>query len=168
MNFFNVSPSHGLQLFMRCSSVGPFIGCSPSGTDRSSVGPHGVTSPASKPALAWAPSLHGATGPARSLLQHGLPTGSQPPSGIPLLWREVLPRLQVESCSTMDLHGLQWDSLPPHGLLHGLQGNLCSGPWSTSSPSFCTDLGVASLAYSHSSVLLEDFFVLFSFLNTLS
>jgi len=30
--------------------------------------------------------------------------------------------LQVEICSTMDLHGLQGDSLPHHGLLHGLQG----------------------------------------------
>jgi len=31
------------------------MGCSPSGTGCSSVGPHGVTSPASKPAPAWAP-----------------------------------------------------------------------------------------------------------------
>jgi len=42
--------------------------------------PHGVMSPASKPAPAWA-SLCGATGPARNLLQHRLPTGSQLPSG---------------------------------------------------------------------------------------
>jgi len=34
-------------------------------------------------------SLHGSAGPGRSLLQHGLPTGSQPPSGIHLLWRGV-------------------------------------------------------------------------------
>jgi len=31
----------------------PFTGCSPSGTGCSSMGPHGVTSPASKPALVW-------------------------------------------------------------------------------------------------------------------
>jgi len=48
--------------------------------------PHGVRSPASKPALALAPL---STGPGRSLLQHGLLTGSQLPSGIHLLWPEV-------------------------------------------------------------------------------
>ncbi|CAM9176874.1 unnamed protein product, partial [Bubo scandiacus] len=45
--------------------------------------------------------------------------------------------------------------LPHHGLPHRLQGNLCSGPWSTSCPSF-TGLGVCrtvSLRYSHSSLL---------------
>jgi len=31
------------------------MGYSPSGTDGSSIGPHGVTSPASKPAPAWVP-----------------------------------------------------------------------------------------------------------------
>jgi len=31
-------------------------------------------------------SLHGSAGPGRSLLQSGLPTGSQPPSDIHLLW----------------------------------------------------------------------------------
>ncbi|KAK4811166.1 hypothetical protein QYF61_019797 [Mycteria americana] len=49
---------------------------------------------------------------------------------------------RVDICSTVDLHGLQGDSLPHHGLHHGLQGNLCSGTWSTSFPSFFTDLGV--------------------------
>ena len=101
-------------------------------------------------------SLHRATGPARSLLQHWLPMGSQPPLGIHLLWRGVLHRLQVDICSTVNLHGLQGDSLPHHGLPHGLQGNLCSGAWSTSSPSFFPDLGVCRvvpLTYSHSSLL---------------
>jgi len=42
--------------------------------------PHRVTSPASKPALAWAPL---SKGPGRNLLQCRLPTGSQPPPGIP-------------------------------------------------------------------------------------
>jgi len=40
------------------------------------------------------------------------------------------------------LQGLQGNNLPHHGLLQGLQGNLCSGPWSTSSPSFFSCLGV--------------------------
>ena len=83
----------------------------------------------------------------RRLGPHGkreLPMGSQPPSGTHLLRRGVLP-------------GLQGDSLPHHGLPHGLQGNLCSGAWSISSPSFCTDLGVCravSFTCSHSSLRL--------------
>ncbi|KAK4821773.1 hypothetical protein QYF61_000834 [Mycteria americana] len=54
--------------------------------------------------------------------------------------RGVLYRLQVDICSTINLHGLQRDSLLHHGLHHGLQGNLCYGTWSTSSPSFFTGL----------------------------
>ncbi|KAK4806787.1 hypothetical protein QYF61_005583 [Mycteria americana] len=46
----------------------------------------------------------------------------------------------MDICSTVDLHGLQRDNLPHHGLYHRLQGNLCFGAWSTSSPSFFTDL----------------------------
>ncbi|KAK4831110.1 LOW QUALITY PROTEIN: hypothetical protein QYF61_015413 [Mycteria americana] len=46
---------------------------------------------------------------------------------------QVLHGLQVEICSTVNLYGLQGDSLPCHGLHHGLQGNLCSSTWSTSS-----------------------------------
>jgi len=107
--------------------------------------PHGVTSPDRKPAPAWA--LRGVTA------SFGC---------IPLLWHGVLPGLQVEICCTMDLHGLQGHSLPRHGLHHRLHGNLCSGTWSTSSPSlFFTDLGVCSvvsLTYSHSSLRLQGFF----------
>ena len=61
----------------------------------------------------------------------------------------------ISTCSTVDLHGLQGDSLSHHGLLHRLQGNICSGAWSTSSPSFFTDLDVwriVSLTFSHSSL----------------
>ncbi|KAK4810727.1 hypothetical protein QYF61_007701 [Mycteria americana] len=46
----------------------------------------------------------------------------------------------------MNLHRLQGDSLPHHSLHHGLQGNLCSGAWSTCSPSFFSDLGERGLA----------------------
>jgi len=103
-------------------------------------------------------SLHGSTGPGRSLLQHGLPMGSQPPSGIHLLRHGVFHSLQVDICSIVNLHGLQGDNLPHHGLHHRLQGkkNFCSSVWSTSSPSFFTDLGVCrvfSLTSSHSSLL---------------
>jgi len=69
-------------------------------------------------------SLHGSTGHGRNLLQHRLPMVSQPLLGIPLLWRGVLHGLQVDICSTMDLRGLQGDSLPHHGLLYGLQGKI--------------------------------------------
>jgi len=95
----------------------------------------------------------GSAAPGRSLLQCRLSIGLQLPSGIPLLrrgvpstgcrWRSATP------WTSMDCR----DSLPHHGLLHGLQGNLCSGTWSTSCPSFCTDLGVCraiSLTSSHS------------------
>ncbi|KAK4827032.1 hypothetical protein QYF61_013166 [Mycteria americana] len=102
--------------------------------------PHRVTSPASKPAPAWAPlSIAPQVLPGTCLLQRGLPTGSQPPSGIHLLWHGVGHGLQMDICSTINPHGLQGDSLPHHGLHQGLQGNLCSGAWSTSSPSFFTD-----------------------------
>jgi len=119
----------------------------------------GVTSPASKPASAWASLSMRPQVLAGACSSVGLSTGSQPPSGIRLLQRWVLP-------------GLQGDSLPHHGL-HRLQGNLCSGAWSTSSPSFFTDVGVCrvvSHTYSQFSVWLQlqlhsNFF---PFLNLLS
>jgi len=102
-------------------------------------------------------SLHGSTGPGKSLVQHGLPTGSQLPSGIHLLPRGVRsPAVhmswQEEICSTMNLDGLQGYNLLHHGLQHELQGkNLCSCISSTSSPSFFTDLDVCHTS-SHSSL----------------
>ncbi|KAK4806885.1 hypothetical protein QYF61_012606 [Mycteria americana] len=53
---------------------------------------------------------------------------------------------RVDICSTVNLHGLQGDNLPHHGLHHRLQGNLCSGSWSTSSPSFFTHLEATPVA----------------------
>ena len=103
-------------------------------------------------------SFHRSTGYARSLLQCGLSRCSQPPLGIHPLRQGILRGLQVDICSSMDLHGLQRDSLPHHGLHHRLQGNLCIR--STSSPScLLTDLGVCrvvSLTYSHSSLRLQN------------
>ena len=129
-----------LILFTSCSSVGPLQGYKSCHQTCSSVGS----------------SLHGATGPARSLLQRGLPTGSQPPSdtftcagvgssSMGCRWRSALPWTSMGARR----------SLAHHGLHHGLQGNLCSGAWSTSFPSFLTDLGlcrVVSLTDSHSSL----------------
>ncbi|KAK4830649.1 hypothetical protein QYF61_012492 [Mycteria americana] len=122
-NFSNVSPSRGLQFFMDCSGMRPFHGVQ---SFRNRLLQHG--SPAGSQVL-----------PAK-LLQCGLPMGSQPPLGIHLLQRGVLHGLQVHICSTVNLHGLQGDSLPHRGLLHKLQGNLCSGTCSISSSSFFTDL----------------------------
>jgi len=99
-NCSSVSPSRGVQLFMNCPSMGPPWGHKPCQQTCSSVG-----SP-----------LHRSTAPAGSQLQCGRSMGSQPPSGIHLLWHGVLPGLQVDICSTIDLHGLQGHSLPHHDL----------------------------------------------------
>jgi len=111
--------------------------------------PHGITSPVSKPAPVWAPLSTGPQFLPANMLQRWLPRGSQPPSDIYLFRHGVFHGLQVGICSTMDLHGLQGNSLPHHGLLHGLQGNLCSSVWSTSSPSSFIDLVSAELFLSH-------------------
>jgi len=57
-------------------------------------------------------SLHGSISPGRSLLQRGLPTESQPPSGIHLLWHGVP--------ST----GCRWRSAPPWTSM-GCRGTAC-------------------------------------------
>jgi len=51
--------------------------------------PHGITSPASKTALAWAPLSTGPQVLAGACSRVGLPMGPQSPSGIHLLWRGV-------------------------------------------------------------------------------
>ncbi|KAM9591174.1 uncharacterized protein ACIBXB_006073 [Morphnus guianensis] len=154
-NFSNVGPSHGLQFFTNCSSMGSF---------------HRVQSFRNRLLQRGSP-----TGPQvlpENLLQHGLLSMGcsscqelAPARGSPWAagsFRAHLPALAWgppqaagwDICSTVDLHGLQGDNLRHHGLHHGVQGNLCSGTYSTSSPSF-TDLGVCrvvSLTYSHSSL----------------
>ena len=138
--------SHGRQFFMNCSSLGPS---------------HGVQSFRNR--LLQCESPAGSQDLSANLLQHGLlspwvhmsrqkPVPAQAPHRVTASFRHPpapaqgpFHGLQVEICSTMDLHGLQGHSLP-----HGLQGNLCSGAWSTSSHSFFTDLGVCrvvSLTY---------------------
>jgi len=147
----------------------PSMGCSPSGTGCSSVGPPWGHKSCQQTCFSVGCSLCGSTGPGRSLLQHRFSVVSQPPSGIHLLQCWVLHGLQVDLCSTVDLQGLQGHSLSHHGLLHGPQGNLCSGAWSTSSPSFFTNLGVCrviSLMYSHSSLLLQFFFPFLKYIIT--
>jgi len=95
-------------LFTNCSSVGPSHGVQ---SFRNGV--HQRGSPTGSQALPanllqhGLLSFHGATGPAKSLLQRGLPMGLNPPSGIHLLRCGVFHALQVDICSTTDLHRLQ-------------------------------------------------------------
>jgi len=66
-NFSSTVPSHGLQFFSNCSSVGPFHMSFPWGAVlQEQTAPSWVT--------------YRSTGPGRSLLQCGLPIGSQTPS----------------------------------------------------------------------------------------
>lgn len=86
-----------------------------------------------------------------------LPSGSQPPFGKHLLWHGVLHRLQVNMCSTVDLHGLLGTSCLTIAFTMRCRGNLCSGFWSISLLFFYTDLGVCRtvlLKNSHSSLQL--------------
>ena len=90
MNLSNMSPSHRLQFFTNCSSMGAFPW---EQSFRNRLLQHGsLTRSQVLPA---------------NLLQHGLPMGSQPPSGIHVFWHGILHRLQMDLCSTLDLHGLQ-------------------------------------------------------------
>lgn len=79
-----------------------------------------VTRPASKHAPLWAPPSTGSQillGV--SYFLHGLPMESQQSLGNPLIQWRVLPGLQMNLCSTINLCGLQGDSLPHHGLHQG-------------------------------------------------
>jgi len=87
-------------------------GCSPSGTGCSSVGPPWGHKPCQQSCSGVGSSLHGSAGPDRSLLQRGLPTGSQPPSGIHLLRHGVPYR------------GYRWTSAPPWTSM-GCRGTTC-------------------------------------------
>ena len=137
-------------------------GCSSSRMDCFHVGPPWGHKSCQQTCFGMGSSLHGSTGPQ---VLPGSCSGVGFPRGHSVLRASTcsgvgssLHGLQVDICSTVELHGLPGDSLPHHGLPHGLQGNLCSGAWSTSSPSFFTDLGVCravSLTYSHSSLRLQ-------------
>jgi len=74
------------NFFTTCSAWVLPTGCSTSGTGCSSMGPPRGHQPCQQTCSSVGSSLHGSTGPGRSLLQHGLPMGSQPPLGIPLHW----------------------------------------------------------------------------------
>jgi len=140
-NFSNVSPSHRLQLFTNCPSVGPFSrGAVLQEQAAPAWVPHGVTSPASKPALAWAPL---STGPQ-------VLAGACSSAGSP--WGHSL--LQASTCSCMGSSpGCRWGSAPPWTFMGCRTACLiivfstgCRGISALSLehllPSFFTDLGV--------------------------
>ena len=131
---------------MNCSSVVPYQGFSPSGTGCFSMGPPWGHKPCQQTCSSVGTSLHTSWQQTTSVRA---PHGTQPPSGIHLLNRGVLLGLQVQIFSSVDLHGLQGHSLSHHGLFHGLQRNLCSGAWSTSSPPFSLTLVSAEFFLSH-------------------
>lgn len=121
----------------------PAMGCSPSGTDCSSVS----HMQGHKPCHQTCSSLGSSDSAGlQVLLKCGSPTELQPPLDIHLLQHWNLCGLQVDVCSAVDCG-------PPQvaGRQHGL---LCSSAWSTSSSSFFTDLGVYR-AVSHTFSLLS-------------
>ena len=137
----------------------PSTGCSPSGADCSSVGPPRGHKSCQQTCFSVGSSLHGATGP------QVLP-GACSSAGFPR-GHSVL---RASTCSGVGSStGCRWISAPPWTSMGcrgtacltmvfttGCRGiSLCSGAWSTSSPSFFTDLGVCGvvpLTSSHSAL----------------
>jgi len=94
--------------------------------------PHGVTIPASKPTPSWTSLSSGLQVLAGACSSAGSPQVTASfRHPLALMWGPFH-GLQVDMCSTVDLHGLQGDNLPHHGLQHELQGKtFCSGISST-------------------------------------
>jgi len=142
---------------MNCPSVGPF----PRGAVLQEQAapawvPDRVTSPPSKPALAWAPLSTDPQVLAGACSSTGSPRGHNLLRASTCCGVESLPQATGGDL----LHrGPPWaagDSLPHYGLHHGLYGeNLCSSILSTSLPSFFTDLGVCRVVSLTQSQLLS-------------
>ncbi|XP_051634094.1 uncharacterized protein LOC127466819 [Manacus candei] len=130
MDLSSVNPSLRQQFFPNCCPMGHFsMGWSPSQMSCTSMGP-----PQGPQVL-----------PGKNLLQRGLP--SPRAAG---LQQDPAPSWASHGVTASFRHPPAPARAPPwaagaqllhHGLHHGLQG-LSSGAWSTSCPSFCTDLGV--------------------------
>jgi len=84
-----MSLSHRLQLFTNCPSVDPFHGVQSFRNRLLQRGSPQGHKPCQQTCSGMGSSLHRSAGPARSLLQNGLPTESQLPSGIHLLQHRV-------------------------------------------------------------------------------
>jgi len=145
-NFSTVGPFHGLQFFKNCSSTGPFHGMYSFRSYCSSTGTPMVKVPARKLAPTGAPH-HGVQLLPGSCSCVGSPwaatsfTGTSTCSGV-----GSSTGCSVAICSSVVFQRLQRDNLHRHGLHDVLQWNLCSSMWTTSSPSFFTDLGVCRAA----------------------
>jgi len=111
-------PPHKIQSLMNSSNVGPFHRVQSFRNSCSPADPPWAAVPARKRAPEWVP-LH------RPQLQ-------EPALAHALHGCSLLHGIST-GCSVEVFH---------HDVLQGLQGNLCSGAWSTSSPSFFTHLGV--------------------------
>jgi len=118
-----MSPSHWLQPFTNCPSVGPSHGVQ---SFRNRLLQHGSpTGSQVLPAnLIWCVLLF----PWVCRSWQG-PAPVQAPHEVTAFFRHLpapawgpFHRLQVDICSTVDLHGLQGDILPHHGIHHELQG----------------------------------------------
>jgi len=137
----NASPSHGLQLFTNCPSMGP----SPRVQSfRNRLLQHGSPwghQPCQQTCSGVGSSLPGSAGSGRSL---PLSTGSQLPSGIPLLqpWGPFH-GLQVEICSTVDLHGMQGTACLTMVFITSCKGRV-SAPTSRAPPPPPSSLTVVS------------------------
>jgi len=148
MNFSSVGPSHVLQFFTNCSSTDPFHRMH---SFRNGLLQNGaplvsqvlaenlllcgllsmVHSSCQETILAW--TLHGVTASYRA--HPPLPSWST------VCW--------VDISSVVVLHGLQGHSLPHHGLLHRLQGNLYFSTWTPPPPPSSLTLMSAGLFLSH-------------------
>jgi len=121
-------------------------------------------------------SLCVSIGPARSLLQHGVPTGSQPSSGIHLLQHGVPSTgyrwISAPPWTSMDCRGTTYLTMIFVTSCKGRLSALASR--APPAPPFFTALGVfrvVSLTLSHSSLSTDVFspqFFFFPFLNMLS
>jgi len=145
-----MNPSHGLQLFTNCPSMGPFHGVQ---SFRNRLLQHGSPrghKPCQQTCCSMGSSLHGSVGPGRSLLQCGLPAGCR--------WISAPP----------------WTSMGCRGTacLTRVFSTSCRGKLSALAPvapppcSYFTDLGVCravSLTSSHSSLLSAVLLQLFFF-----
>jgi len=144
MNLTNTGPSHGLQFFLNCAILGLFhrvqsfrnrllLPASLLQCSSLSMGPQVLPGAYSSAGL---PS-------GRSLLQASTCSG-------------VLYGLHTHIFSTVDLHGVQGTACLTVVFTTSCRVISAPAPGATSSPSFCTDLGVCrvvSLTYSHSSLL---------------
>lgn len=107
-----------------------------------------VTNPASKSVPAWGPL---------SMWPQALPRAcSSFPQGHSILWHASSPAGRTVG-GYQSHHGPPW-AVGVTACLTKLQRKLFSATWSTSSPSFCMDLGdcsTVSLTHSHSSLVLQ-------------